>query len=173
MAEDAKHALSMVEETKHVAEERSQRQNCYTIQEFADLAGLDLSTIPSLPDQEFKMDVSDMTHSIMKTTYCESPILALLCETTYKRKTIRDVLMLQFAPMYYRLMHPESIFTMSSNDINHYVNNHHNDSPFHTGKSIDVCDNCFLINDWWRIPDLISILNNTNPYVKLVKPSTV
>lgn len=156
-----------MEETKSPV----RRQKCLTMKEFTDLVGINLDDIAALPDQRYKIDVETMTHSIMKTTYKKTPVLALLCEFSYKRKR-RGVLMLQFASEdFVQQLYPDSIFTVSANEVFHYyVNRAHDESLLHTGGSVDVCDNCFLINGWWKISNLVSIVKNEDSCVKVVKP---
>jgi len=161
-------------------------QNYITLVEFAERAGLNLSSIPTLnrsrvlkaPNGDLPpVDLEEMKSSIARTTHDRYDVLALAVKVDSKKVlhagTTYGVLMILFRdPLdkYTKPKFPDSVFTLSteSSEINRVVSMNHNYSPEHSGKWIDVCPNCFLINNWWRIEELIKIVNRKSEHVILL-----
>ena len=60
------------------------------------------------------------------------------------------------------------IFGIATDDILHHVINwHHNNFGGHIGKSIDVCPNCQVVNDWYSVAWLKDLAEGKNPLFKI------
>ena len=142
------------------------------MEELASKAGLDLASIPELPERKYKIDLKEMTAPIMKTSYCGIPVLALKCKAIRHKKKERSVLMIMCTSgrnVYFPGIDDYLEVLVDNEYFLHAVNWNHDESPQHTGGHIDVCENCFLRNGYWKIIELVKIIKGTSPYVSLMK----
>lgn len=155
-----------------------------TFAEFCQKSGLE--NVPSIPEGKYAPHLEDMKgSSILGTTHNGYDVLALAVkgapegqvsclkgEPTYD--STRGVLMIFFKTpgvRYRQIVGVDHtfLFTSMSDSIGWMVKMYHDESPQHTGGYLDVCPNCPVLNDYWKVDELVKIIQGKSEYLKLVE----
>jgi len=144
----------------------AKKQNCLTICEFVSKCGLDIRDLPICEEKDpLTTTLERMSDPIETGTYGDKVDILLLAVKVQRVRrqsggACYGVLALHFRKPRETIVQrePGCVFVTSTSFIAQTVNANHNKSGDHTGSYIDACPKCPVLNDWWKIDELIKIV---------------